>query len=159
MVNVLQMTRAMESAFWTSSVRVFFLLDAECQGICTPDDVYHGICLLDEECQGIFPSGRRVSRHLYSGRCVPQRLSSGRGVSGQYSFWMQSVKAFVVQTTRATASASWTRSVTAFSLLMQHVSYGCRASRQFSSRRSVSMQMSRRGLRLRNTYDTEWSRW
>ena len=44
-------------AFRRRSVRAFFLLDAECEGKCPPDDACHGICLLDEECQDIFPSG------------------------------------------------------------------------------------------------------
>jgi len=41
-----------------------------------------------------------------------------------------SVKANVVRTTHATASAFWTRSVRAFAIRTQRVSYRCRVSRQ-----------------------------
>jgi len=110
LANVLQMTHATASAFWTSSVRAFFLPNIECQGKCTTDDacqsIYlpddarhticlpdvtcHGICLLDQLCQGIFPSGCRVSRQMYYRRRVPRHLPSRRQAphhlpSGQYA--------------------------------------------------------------------------
>ena len=114
--SAFQMTCTTASAFWRSSVRAFFLLDTECQGKCNTDNACHDICLLDKECQGIFPSGCRVSRHMYYGRCVPWQLLSGQGVSGHFSFWTQRVKAYVLRTTCAVASGFWTRSVRAFFL-------------------------------------------
>jgi len=72
--------RATASVFWTRSVRAIFLLDAECQGICSPDDACHGICLMDEKCHGIF---------LTDAACV---------------IWMQSVKAIFFQTERVNAN-------------------------------------------------------
>jgi len=54
---------------------------------------------------------------MYYGRHPPRHLPSGRLVSGHFSFRTQSVKAFVLRTTRATVSAFWTRSVRAFILL------------------------------------------
>jgi len=47
---------------------------------------------------------------------MPQHLPSGRGVSGHFSFWTQSVKAFVLRRMHATASDFWTRNVRAFFL-------------------------------------------
>jgi len=95
-----------------------FLPDAEGQGKCRPDDACHGICLLDVKCQGI---------------CHPD---AARFIQ------MESVKANVVRTTRATASSFWRRSVRVFAIRMQHVSYRQRLSRQISSGRRLSRQMS-----------------
>jgi len=95
-----------------------FLPDTEGQGKCRPDDACHGICLLDVKCQGI---------------CHPD---TARFIQ------MESVKANVVRTTRATASSFWRRSVRVFAIRMQHVSYRQRLSRQISSGRRLSRQMS-----------------
>jgi len=113
---VIWTTRATASAFRTKNVRALCLRDVECQGISTTEDVCHGNCLPDEGCQQIFPPERRVSRHLYSRQHVTRPLPSGRGVSGHFSFRMQSVKAFVLQTMRAMASVFQMSSVRVFFL-------------------------------------------
>jgi len=63
------------------------LIDTEYYGKCPPDDACHGIYLLDEECQGIC--------HLDTVHILQ----------------IQSIKANIVQTACATASAFQTQSV------------------------------------------------
>ena len=140
--SALRITPAMASAFWTRSVRAFYLPDTECQGkcptdyarcgICLPCDAHHSICLPDEESQGI---------PLQDPACLLQ---------------MQSVKANVVRTTQATASASLTRSVMAFHFGTQCVSYRCRVSRQMLSGRHVPQHLpSGRGVSGHDSFRTQ----
>jgi len=90
--NVVRTACAIASAFWMRSARALILPDAECQNKYPPDDAHHGICIPDEECQCIL---------LQDTARVLQ---------------MQSVKANVVQTMCAMASAFGTRSVRALFL-------------------------------------------
>jgi len=91
---------------WQGSLRP----DDTCHGICLPDKEWQGICLLDAACQGKFlpdaacqGKGRTVD--ACHGICL---LDEAR------VFRTQGVKAKVVWTTRAMASAFRTRSVRAF---------------------------------------------
>jgi len=81
---------------------------------CLTDAECQGRCHLDEGCQGI---------------CL---------LNAAHVLQMQNVKANVLRTTHATASAFPMRSVRTFAFWMQHVSYRCRVSRQMSSGRGVS---------------------
>jgi len=98
--------------------------DATRQGTVRRDATHQGTC-----------ARTQLPRHLASGRRVSRHLPSGRGVSGHLpsdavrSLQTESVKANVVRTTRATASAFRTRSV----IRTQRVSYRRRVSWQMSS--------------------------
>jgi len=83
-------------------VRALFLLYAECQGKCRPDDTSHNICLIDEECQSI--PLRDTARLLQMQSVKANVLRTMHAIASAF------------QTTRATVSAFWTRSVRAFFL-------------------------------------------
>jgi len=88
--------RHLHSGRGVSSGRSAYLTDIECHGKCRPDDACHGICLPDEEYQGI--CNPDAARFLQT------------GIVKVNFFRMQSVKANVVRTMHATASAFWTQS-------------------------------------------------
>ena len=106
-----RMSRQMSSGQAVSghlpSGRSACLTDAEFQGKYLPDDVRHGICLLDDACHGICLLDEKCQ-----GICL---LDAARVL------YLQSVKANVIRTTHAMASAFQMKSVSAFGFLMQLV--------------------------------------
>ena len=92
--NVLRTTHSTASAFRTRSVSVFFLLDAECQGKCPPDDTCHGICLPDDARHGVcfwtrsvraffLPDATRVLRTQCHGKCLDDAYDGARHIGNR----------------------------------------------------------------------------
>jgi len=121
---------AMAYAIWTSSVRAFAI---QTKRVSYRRRVSRQMSSL-RGVSGHLPSGRsaRLTDAECQGKCLPYEVCQGIcHPDAARVLQTQSVKANVVRTTHATASAFWTRSVRPFAIRTHRVSYRRRVSWQF----------------------------